>query len=189
MTMLQNLEKISARLGEYTQLPVQARVYVEDIDSFAKVRDINPDRVKKYLKNGRIELEEEKVQITLEEILGETFHKKDHGGEINDLSTHVQFFGKRRAAGFLLKGRGTNSKELQIADCGHNGDQIVRLFWTPADLYVVQYIGPVSDTVVVDIAGKTEQERNKGKDTCFCIINGTDTARLLFAYRPELLSE
>ncbi len=182
MLMLQNLEKISDQLDRYTDLPLQTRVYVEDIESFSKVRDINPECVRSFLKDGRINLEEDKVQRAIENILGETFHKNDHGGEINDLSTHVKFCGKQRAAAFLLKGRGTMSRELQIADCGSNGDQIVKLFWTPADLYVVQYVGHVSDTVVADVMGKVEQERNRGKDACCCIMNGTDTARLMFAY-------
>ena len=182
MVMLQNLERISERLDQYTQLPLQTRVYVEDIDSFFKVRDVNPDCVREFLMDGRIEKKEDEVQKALENIVGETFHKKDHGGEINDLSTHLQFCGKRRAVAFLLKGRGTQSRELQISDCGVNGDQIVKLFWTQADLYVVQYVGHVSDNLVADVAGKAEQERNRGRDVCFCIMNGTDTARLLHAY-------
>jgi hypothetical protein len=182
MLTLQNLEKISDQLDKYTDLPLQTRVYVEDIESFSKVRDINPECVRRFLNDGRIDLEEDKVQHAIENILGETFHKNDHGGEINDLSTHVKFCGKRRAAAFLLKGRGTKSKEMQIADCGSNGDQIVKLFRTSADLYAVQFIGPVSDNVVADVQGKVDQERSRGKDACYCIINGTDTARLLFAY-------
>lgn len=104
MLMLQNLERISDQLDRYTDLPLQARVYVEDVESFSKVRDINPERVRSVLKDGRIEIEEDKVQRAIENILGETFHKNDHGGEINDLSTHAKFCGRRRAAAFLAVG-------------------------------------------------------------------------------------
>jgi hypothetical protein len=93
MLMRQNLERISDQLDRYTDLPLQARVYVEDVESFSKVRDINPERVRSVLKDGRIEIEEDKVQRAIENILGETFHKNDHGGEINDLSTHAKFCG------------------------------------------------------------------------------------------------
>ena len=123
------------------------------------------------------------MQLALEQILGVPFHKKDWGGEVNDLYTaNVMVNGNRRATGFLLKGPGIGRKEMTIADCGKNGDQIVRLFATPADLFVVQYVGPIADMLVRDVQGKVAELRAQGKVAHFLIIDGQDTARLLYGY-------
>ncbi len=137
---LRGLEKIrQTSLPQYTDLPIQDRLYVEHIDSFQKVRDINPAMVADLLKNGFLNLSEDQVQLALEQILGVSFHKKDWGGEVNDLYTaNVVVNGTRRATAFLLKGPGIGKKEMTIADCGKNGDQVVRLFTTPADLFVAR---------------------------------------------------
>lgn len=85
-------------LPQYTDLPIRDRLYVEDIDSFQKVRDINPAMVASFLKNGFLNKTEDQVQIALEQILGVSFHKKDWGGEVNDLYTaNVIVNGSRRA--------------------------------------------------------------------------------------------
>lgn len=48
---------------------------------------------------------------------------------INDLYTaNVVLNGVRRPTAFLLKGNGLKKREMNIGDCGKNGDQIVRLF-------------------------------------------------------------
>jgi uncharacterized membrane protein len=67
-------------LAQYTDLPIQDRLYVEDIDSFQKVRDVNPAMVTHFLENGFLSLSEDQVQLALEQILGVSFHKKDWGG-------------------------------------------------------------------------------------------------------------
>ena len=177
------LDKIRVRLDEYTDLPVAARLYVEDIDSFSKVRDVNPGAVADVLKEGRIELAEEHLQLALEQILNVSFHRLDWGGETNDMYTaNVLVNGARTATAFALKGKGCKARELTIADCGKNGDQLVRLLESPADLFVVQYVGPVSDAVIKDIDGKVEHRRGLGKPGWYCVIDGQDTARVLRAY-------
>ena len=158
-------------------------LYIEDIDSFQKVRDVNPTKVDAFLSNGFLAWSEDRVQLALEQILGVSFHRRDWGGEINDLYTaNVVVSGARRASAFLLKGPGIGKKELTIADCGKNGDQIVRLFTTPAELFVVQYVGPVGDMVIKDVQGKVTELRARGANTHYAIIDGQDTARILHAY-------
>lgn len=71
---------------------------------------------------------------------------------------------------------------MHIADCGKRGDQIVRLFDTPADLFVVQYVGPITDLLIKDVQSKIEALKSMGKKGNFLIIDGQDTARLLYAY-------
>lgn len=182
---MRGLETIrQTSLRGYTDLPIQDRLFVEDIDSFQKVRDINPAAVVGFLKDGYLSnWAEEQVQLALEEILGVSFHRMDWGGEWNDLYTaNVVLNGARRPTAFLLKGPGIGKKEMTIADCGRNGDQLVRLFASPADLFVVQYIGPIADMLIKDVQGKVAELRAHGKDSHFLIIDGQDTARLLLAY-------
>jgi hypothetical protein len=183
--LLKGLDDIRKNgLLRYTDLPVTPRLYVEDIDAFAKVRDVNPDAVANLLKpGGFIDVSEETVQVGIEKILNEPFHKKDWGGEYNDLYTsNVVVNGARRATAFLLKGNGLQVQSLEIKHCGKNGDQLLRLFESPADLFVVQYVGNVSEAIIKDVEGKTEQLKARGKQVAYCIINGLDTARLLHAY-------
>lgn len=136
-----------------------------------------------FLENGFLRRAEEQVQLAFEQILDVSFHRKDWAGEINDLFTsNVVVNGSRRDTAFLLKGPGIGRKELTIADCGKNGDQIVRLFDTPATLFVVQYVGPVADMLIKDVQGKTAVLRGQGKAAHFLIIDGQDTARVLHTY-------
>lgn len=170
-------------LARYTDLPLSDRLYVEDIDSFRKVRDVNPAQVAGMLDDGYFDRSEDSIQLALEQILDVSFHKKDWGGEINDLYTaNMVVNGTRRATAFLLKGNGLKSKEMRIKDCGKNGDQIVRLFQSPADLYVVQFVGRISEMVIADVVGKVRDVRAQGRDACFLIMDGQDTARILQAY-------
>lgn len=70
---------------------------------------------------------------------------------------------------------------MTIADCGKNGDQIVRLFESPAELFVVQFVGAISEAVIKDVETKVEHGRFQGKRAWFLILDGQDTARLLGA--------
>lgn len=182
-------EILTNDLSRYTDSPIQERLYIEDIDSFRKVRDINADAVHEHLKNGYLDISEERVQIALEKILNESMHKKDWGGEQNDLyTTNVFVNGARTATAFLLKGNGLRSKVMQIADCGKNGDQLVRLFQSSAQLFVVQFVGNISESIIADLAGKVRDLRSRNIAAHYCTINGQDTARLLYAYGSALLS-
>lgn len=170
-------------LTEYTDLPLDARLYIEDIDSFRKVRDVNPAIVMDVLTDGYLDRPEDSVQTALERILNVPFHKKDWGGESNDLYTaNLVINGARREAAFLLKGNGLRSKTMEISHCGVNGDQILRLCNSPAKLFVVQFVGRISEAVVSDIDGKVRYARSQGKDAWYCIVDGQDTARILRAY-------
>jgi len=182
--LLKGLDSVKQNLNKYTDLPLEKRLYIEDIDSFRNVRDVNPTVVSSQLnQNGYFDKSENDIQLALEKILAESFHKEDWGGEYNDLYTsNIVINGARRTAAFLLKGNGLRKKTLEIANCGKNGDQIVRLFESPAEIFVIQFVGNISEAVIKDVEGKVEQLAVKGKPACFCIINGQDTARLLKAY-------
>jgi hypothetical protein len=163
--------------------PSEDRLFVEHIDSFARVRDVNPKMVIDLLdRNGRINLLEDVVQRALEQILDVPYHRQDHPTELSDLyTTNTVVNGRRTPTAFMLKGRGCTSRELQIRDCGKNGDQLLRLFDSPAELLVVQYVGMIADNVIRDLEQKVDARR-KHRPTWFAIIDGQDTARLLRAY-------
>jgi hypothetical protein len=170
-------------IPQYTDLPLSTRLFVEDIDSFRKVRDVNPAAAADLLQNGRFEWSEDSIQLSLEQILDVSMHKKDWGGEVNDLYTcNVIINGERVPTAFLLKGNGLKKKTMEIRDCGANGDQLLRLLDSPASLFVIQFVGSVSESVIRDVSGKVDQARTQGKDCRYCIIDGQDTARLLRAY-------
>lgn len=174
---------LAERLPRYTDMPIEAQLWVEDIDSFSKVRDVNPAAVASRLAAGRLEVLEDEIQLGLEQILDHPTHAKDWGGEGHDLYTsNLIVQGTRIATAFLLKGRGCKSKNLQVGDCGKNGDQLVRLFEAPAKLFVVQFVGPISENVIKDVQGKVAARRGSGNEAWFCLVDGQDTARLLRAY-------
>jgi len=182
--LLRGLKEImTGDLLRYTDLPIRERLYIEDIDSFKRVRDVNPEVVHGHLQDGYLNLPEDQVQISLEQILNEPIHKRDWGGEQNDLyTTNLLVNTARTPTAFVLKGNGLRSKMMQIADCGKNGDQLVRLFQSPAQLFIVQFVGNISESLITDIEGKVRELRSTGKAAHYCTINGQDTARLLYAY-------
>jgi hypothetical protein len=175
----------TSNLEQYTDLPIKARLYVEDIDSFRKVRDVNWADVNDLLDdNGWLDRSEQDVKDLFERILGERLHKKDWGGEINDLySANILLQGARCDGAFLLKGNGLSTSVMQIGHCGKNGDQILRLSKSPAGLLFIQYVGNISEAVIDDLAIKVRDlSAVRGESVHYCIINGQDTARLMRAY-------
>lgn len=161
----------------------EIRIHIDDIDSFDKVRNVQYDEIKDFLDNGRIELEEDFIQKCIEEILDVPLHKKDWGGEENDLYTsNLVIEGNRISTAFLLKGKGLKKRKLELSDCGKNGDQLIRLVQSPANLFFVQYVGDISENIIKDIDGKVKLLRYEGKNAQYCILDGQDTTRLLYAY-------
>jgi hypothetical protein len=155
-------------------------IFIEDIESFARACDVHPQDIKPLLP---LNLSEDQIQTFFEEIMGENFHQADWGGEMNDLVTsHLRIGGRRLRAAFLLKGNGTKGI-LTIAKCGRNGDQIVRLTEAPVDLYVIQHVDKIDQRVIYDLASKVALKVDRGTHCKMCIIDGTDTARILRAYR------
>lgn len=187
LNLLEKLEAlrvvIDERLPKYTELPSSPRLYIEDIDSFQRARDVNPAMISGHLRDGYFDMAEDEVQMGIEQILDVSMHKKDWGGETNDLYTsNLILNGRRVSTAFLLKGHGLRKKTMEIADCGKNGDQILRLLDSPAQLFIIQFVGEVSEAIIRDIEQKVLAKRQAGQSASYCIINGQDTARLLFAY-------
>ena len=150
--------------------------------TFEEVRALDPNRVTGFLRDGKLDRSEEAIQL-LESILGVAFHKVDWGGEGNDLYTsYVLVKGVRTPTAFLLKGRGLKKRTMEVSNCGKNGDQVMRLFQSPASLFVIQYVGNISEAVIRHAEGEIARLRQAGQDPYFLILDGQDTARLMHAY-------
>jgi hypothetical protein len=157
-------------------------ITIDDIDSFKGVRGV-------VSTTNRVEMSEATVKEGVTSILGEEGEFKDWGGETNDVyTTRIEVSGKRRQAAFALKGPAQKGK-LTPAKMGVNGDQAQRLFSATADVYVVQYVGQIAESVVelVHLLAIARAVAS-GRQVFYCVIDGQDTDRLIKAY-PEDFSE
>jgi len=151
------------------------RLHAQSIDQFENINFRWNPTPKKFqeLKN----ISEQQVKELFCQLLSEVEVPKDWGGEESDIfSSNISIEGKRLTAAFLLKGP-SKFHEMTLADCGKNGDQIYRLFNTPADVYILQHCHKVSPAVrkTMEAFALTQYSHN-----CkYIIIDGYDTARIL----------
>lgn len=158
--------------------PNVERLYIDEIDSFSKVKEIDRDQVISLVP---VDVSEGHIKNALCKILSVSDPPKDWGGERSDLYTDVKYHGKLIPAAFMLKGRGTAGK-LTVKKCGKNGDQIIRLVEEPARIFVVQHVNSIDPNVIklLEIAvGSISKQRST---FYYCVMDGIETARLLLAY-------
>lgn len=151
------------------------RLPVQDIDQFSATDFLwTPSQNEfKRLKD----VPEKTVKELICRLLGEAEVPKDWGGEEADLfSSNLSVAGKRFSAVFLLKGP-ARFHEMTLADCGKNGDQIYRLFNTPAEVFVVQHCHKISPAVRKTVEAYALSQYSR---SCrYTLIDGYDTARIL----------
>jgi hypothetical protein len=181
--------KTNPRFREMTlnvRLPKQfvdvEKITIDDIDSFSKVRSIE----------GRITIlpvDERKFKEGLQKILNEQGTFNDWGGELNDLfSTRLILRGERKDVAFGLKGKGMTGP-LTPKKMGHQGDQVQRLFRTPAEIFIVQYWNKIDESIVEQLKNfAVAKSALEGKKVYYGIIDGQDTMRIIAAY-PECFAE
>ncbi len=157
---------------------------VDEIDSFQKVRNVPMATV-----GVPVPILEETFQQGLQRILGEGGVFKDWGGEGDDLySTRLILNGKRVTVAFGLKGRGTKGK-LTPAKLGKQGDQIQRLFRSPAEVFIVQYWGQIDESVSEQMKLLAESKSaREGRRIYYGELDGQDTLRIIKAY-PDCFNE
>jgi hypothetical protein len=150
-------------------------ITVDDIDQFAAT---------KRMKDASVQTISEKAfKRGVQRLIGDKGKFQDWGGEPNDLfTTRVRIKGRRIATAFAFKGPGT-SGILTPAKLGKNGDQIQRLFLSPAEVFIVQYHSQIGQAVVEQMkAFATINSVHEGKEVRYGIIDGDDTRRLIAAY-------
>lgn len=130
-----------------------------------------------------IKLPEDAFKSGFQKIIGEQGVFKDWGGERNDLfTTHLTVQGVRRATAIAFKGPGTSGK-LTPRKLGKNGDQIQRLFTTPAQVFIVQYWNAIDESVLEQMAVFASMKSvSVGQRIYYGIIDGADSARIIAAH-------
>jgi len=163
---------IALKLVDHLRLPVQ------EIDQFANI-DFKWNPTAKQFKKLR-DVPEQKVKELFCSLLYEAEVPKDWGGEESDIYTsNLSVNGDRFNAAFLLKGP-AKFHEMTLADCGKNGDQIYRLFNTPAEVFVLQHCHKVTPAVSKTMEAFALSQYSR--DCKYTIIDGYDTARILRAH-------
>lgn len=157
------------------------QITIDDIDSFSKVRKIRSASV-------MLPPLEETFKHGLQKVLDERGTFKDWGGEKNDLfSTRVRIEGKRIAAAFALKGKGSPRK-LTPKSMGKQADQIQRLFKSSAKVFVIQHWGEIDESILDQMkAFAIAKSISEQEMIYYGVIDGQDTARLTKAY-PSFFS-
>lgn len=162
---------LDRRLIDSLHLPVQS------IDQFSRTDFRWTPTTKQF--NLLKSIPERHIKALVCRLLGEASVPSDWGGEECDLfSSNISVDGERMSAAFLLKGP-ARFHEMTLADCGKNGDQIYRLFNTPADVFVVQHCHKITPAVRKTVEAFALSNYSR---TCrFTLIDGYDTARILHA--------
>jgi hypothetical protein len=162
-------------------------ISIDEIDNFRKVRSLEHANLPDKLQPER--LAEKIFKNATARILGNRGAFKDWGGEKNDLYTsHLAIGGKRYATAIGFKGPATKGV-LNPAKMGHNGDQIQRLFDSDAQVFLVQYEGPIAQSVTEQLKGLAVNKSVQDRRTVFYgVIALEDSYRLRIRYFKEFKS-
>jgi hypothetical protein len=177
-TKLNPNREVSIRITLPRDMVRVEQLTIDDLDSFAKVRNVTPSQA------SEIPLDENQFKEGLKKIIGERGEFQDWGGESNDLfSTRVVLNGKRVGTAFGLKGKGT-SGILVPKKMGKRGDQLQRLLASPAELFLVQYWSQIDESILDQMRRlATTKSWSEHRTIYFGVIDGQDTQRLITAYK------
>jgi hypothetical protein len=156
-----------------------ARLAPEEVDSFQEIARVTEDEIAGLCP---LDLEEAEIKRHLCDIIGNPFAQKDWGGEVCDIFCNVRFRRKSVPAAFVLKGKSYARRPLRISDLGKNGDQLVRMFSLPAELFVVQSNGPIDGAVYSQIRAQVAEKLMTNQPVYYLVMDGVQTARLLRAF-------
>jgi len=156
-------------------------VTVDDVDQFARIRKIK--NISQKPKPER--LPETKFKAGILRLLKESHSPKDWGGESNDIfTTRLCLRGRMLRGAFALKGPAKKGP-LVPAMMGKNGDQVQRLFNSPAQVFFVQYEGEIKESVVELMEKLAKAKAILGSEVFFGVIDLRDSYRLRLAYRTQ----
>jgi hypothetical protein len=159
-------------------VPKVESLSVDDVKEFQNVKSVKD--VPTELSPPR--LPEAIVKKGIVKLLGEKLDPKDWGGELNDIfTTRATVKGKRRRAAFALKGPAKKGP-LVPKMMGANGDQVQRLFASPAQVFFVQYEGEIKESIVDLMARLATAKAVTEREVYYGVIDMADTYRLRLAY-------
>jgi hypothetical protein len=112
------------------------------------------------------------------------------GGEQNDVfTTQLVIGGKRRRAAFAFKGPAYKGM-LRPKHMGKNGDQIQRLFKSPADVFIVQHHTQIHESILDQMVTSARLlAGDSNADVFYGTIEGKDSNRLIAAYPKAFAAE
>jgi hypothetical protein len=94
----------------------------------------------------------------------------------------LRFKGRRIAAALALKGNGT-LPPLTPKKMGRNGDQIPRMFKSPAEIFLFVFDAPIKENIMNDLETHAENKASSNrKNIYYGIIDGEGLVRLFAAY-------
>lgn len=125
-----------------------------------------------------LDILEDDIKKYFVRLVGECVAEGDWGGETNDLIARAVVNGHECATAFFLKGRSVK-RPLEMRDCGKRGDQIDRLFTAPADIFVIQHVHQIRESVRTSARNHVERLRQRGSYAQVCFLDGSDLARIL----------
>jgi hypothetical protein len=152
------------------------------LDAFKIIAKVGATEVKDVVLP--LKMEEVKVRKAFEQTLGESFHATDSAVEWCDtFSVQGSHDGKQCTIAAMFKGAGNRALKwpLQVSGCGKSGNQVLKLFEIPADVYIIQANGPFDPTLVKHIQDTADAHTARGRRVRFMLIDGVSTARLLRA--------
>jgi hypothetical protein len=153
-------------------------VTIDDVDQFKKAKAIR--KIPDTLTPER--LPEQKVKLGILRLLQELKVPKDWGGESNDIfSVKLKVRGTSKRAAFALKGPAKKGT-LVPGMMGKNGDQIQRLFNSPAEAFFVQYEDEIGESVIGLMEQLAKAKSVLNGPVFFGTIDRDATYRLRLAY-------
>jgi hypothetical protein len=162
------------------KVPFQVRskfIRIDDVKEFFKVK-----KIKSAAGLLPARLSEAKTKAGILNLLGEMKMPKDWGGESNDIFTdRITIGGKKIRGAFALKGPAKKGA-LVPGKMGKNGDQIQRLFSSPATAFFVQYEGEVSESVYKLMEELAKARAITGGRIFWSVFDDSATKRLRKAY-------
>jgi len=171
--------KVTRRYLERIVANSYARLSPEEIDSFQDIARVAESEVAELCP---LDLPEAEIKGHFCDIIGNPFAQKDWGGETCDIFCNVRFRRRAVPAAFILKGKSYANRPLRISDLGKNGDQLVRMFSLPAEVYVVQSNGPIDGAVHSQLRAQVAEKLMTNQPVYYLVMDGVQTARLLRAF-------
>lgn len=156
-----------------------ARLSPEEIDSFERISNVPETEVAELVP---LKISEAEIKRHFCDIIGNPFPQKDWGGETCDMFCNIRFRRRAVPAAFILKGKAYAKRPLRIRHLGKNGDQLLRLFSLPAEVYIIQSNGPIDGAVYSQIQAQVAEKLMANQPIYYLVLDGTQTARLLRAY-------
>ena len=153
-------------------------ISIQEIDNFSKIKNMKS-------MDYNLERNEDDIKDLFKNIAGEKGKFTDWAGEKNDLLTYLTMNGKKILVAFAFKGKSKKLiKKLRPMDMGKNGDQVERLFTSPAEVFFVQFVGQIDDSMLTTMEQQaTLKSYYTGKKIYYGIIDGNDTSKIFSKYK------